>query len=262
MRKMTSMHLTNFPFTITRKRIKNMYLRVHPDGSISVSAPKRLSDKAIREFVNSKADWIEMQLQKLEERKRIEQKFGTKQSQEPSYITGEIHYYWGLPCSLLLEETAGKGRVEFIENPYFCEENLTEEREQNKPDTSIRGILHMHISANSTTEQRKHLLEEFYRQQLKLVVPELLEKYIPVVGKAPTEWRIRNMKTRWGTCNTKDKRIWLSLQLAKKHPDCLSYVIAHELTHLHVANHSKAFWTRMDAYYPRWKEVRKLLNER
>ena len=70
------------------------------------------------------------------------------------------------------------------------------------------------------------------------------------------------MKTRWGTCNTKDKRIWLALNLAKKHPECLNYVIVHELTHLHVPNHSKEFWARMDVYYPQWRDVRKLLNER
>lgn len=235
------MQLTNFPITITRKKIKNMYLRVHPDGTVTISAPKRLSDKAIREFVNSKADWIAAQLQKLEERKRAEQQAGAKRFTEPVYLTGEIHYYWGCPCKLLVEETTGKSSVEFLENQ--------------------QNIL-MHAPANSTTEQRKHLLEEFYRRELKAVVPHLLEKYVVIVGKSPEEWRIRSMKTKWGTCNVRDKRIWLALNLAKKHPKCLEYVIVHELTHLHVPNHSKAFWARMDIYYPEWREVRKLLNER
>ena len=235
------MQLTNLPITITRKKIKNMYLRVHPDGTVTVSAPKRLSDKAIREFVNSKADWIEAQLQKMEERKRAEQQAGIKKSTEPVYLTGELHYYWGCPCKLLVEETTGKSSVEFLENQ--------------------QNIL-MHAPANSTTEQRKHLLEEFYRRELKAVVPHLLEKYVAVVGKSPTEWRIRSMKTKWGTCNVRDKRIWLALNLVKKYPKCLEYVIVHELTHLHVPNHSKAFWARMDVYYPQWREVRKLLNER
>ena len=234
------MQLTNFPITITRKKIKNMYLRVHPDGTVTVSAPKRLSDKEIREFVNSKADWIAAQLQKLEERKKAEQQSGAKRLIEPVFLTGEIHYYWGCPCKLLVEETTGKSSVEFLENQ--------------------QSIL-MHAPVNSTTEQRKHLLEEFYRRELKAVVPHLMEKYVAIVGKSPAEWRIRNMKTKWGTCNVRDKRIWLSLNLAKKHPDCLDYVIVHELTHLHVPNHSKAFWARMDVYYPQWREVRKLLNK-
>ena len=239
-REENPMQLTNIPITITRKKIKNMYLRVHPDGTVTVSAPKRLSDKAIREFVNSKADWIAAQLKKLEERKKAEQQAGAKRFTEPVYLTGEIHYYWGCPCKLLVEETAGKSSVEFLENQ--------------------QNIL-MHALANSTTEQRKHLLEEFYRRELKAVVPHLLEKYVPIVGKVPTEWRIRSMKTKWGTFNVRDKRIWLALNLAKKHPKCLEYVIVHELTHLHVPNHSKAFWARMDVYYPEWREVRKLLNK-
>ena len=229
----------SIPFTITRKRIKNLYLRVHPDGTVSVSAPKRLSDKAIRDFVNSKSDWIEAQLKKIEERKQ-KQTADPAFVPEPSYITGEIHYLWGQPYTLLVEETTGRSRVE----------------------TAPHATLRLYTPQNSTQAQRKSLLEEFYRQQLKLAVPELMEHYAGVVGKSPKEWRIRNMKTRWGSCNTKEGRIWLSLHLAKKHPDCLSYVIAHELTHLHVPNHSKAFWARMDVYYPRWREVRKLLNER
>lgn len=235
------MQLTNFPITITRKKIKNMYLRVHPDGTVTVSAPKRLSDKAVWEFVNSKTGWIEVQLQKLEERKKAEQQSGAKRLIEPVFLTGEIHDYWGCPCKLLVEETTGKSNVEFLENQ--------------------QSIL-MHAPVNSTMEQRKHLLEEFYREKLKLMVPKLLEKYSRIVGKSPKEWRIRSMKTKWGTCNVRDKRIWLALNLAKKHPKCLEYVIVHELTHLHVPNHSKAFWARMDVYYPQWREVRKLLNER
>lgn len=227
-----SMQLNNLPITITRKKIKNMYLRVHPDGTVTVSAPKRASDKVIWNFINSKADWITTQRQKLLNRQNTA-------SKEYTYVTGETHYFWGQPCRLLVEETTGRGSVTFVEN---------------------QQSLLVRVPKNSTIEQRKHLLTEFYRKKLKLVVPELLEHYARIVGKAPAEWHIRDMKTRWGTCNTKDKRIWLALNLAKKHPKCLEYVIVHELTHLHVPNHSKEFWVRMDEYYPQWRDVRKLLN--
>lgn len=247
----------NIPFTITRKRIKNLYLRVHPDGTVSVSAPKRMSDKAIHDFVNSKSDWIEVQLQKLEERKQ-QQATDQAFTSESSYATGEIHYLWGKPYTLLVEETIGRSRVEVVETSCLGEENVKE----GTPGTEPHATLRLYTPPTTTPDQRKHLLEEFYRQQLKMAVPDLMEHYAGIVGKSPKEWRIRNMKTRWGTCNTKEGRIWLSLHLAKKHPDCLSYVIAHELTHLHVPNHSKAFWARMNVYYPCWREVRKLLNER
>lgn len=227
----------DFPITITRKKIKNLYLRVHADGRVTVSAPKRCSDKVIREFVNSKSDWIMTQLEKLE----------CRQTEHPIpantlYETGEIHEYRGCACTLIVEETGGRGRVSFREE-------------------LDKKVLLMYAPKGSSAEQRKALLEGFYREQLKAVIPELLENYVRIVGKAPTDWRIRNMKTRWGTCNVQSGRIWLSLHLAKKPLQCLEYVIAHELTHLHVPNHSKAFWERMDVYYPNWREVRNLLKE-
>lgn len=239
----------DLPITITRKKIKNMYLRVHPDGTVTVSAPKRASDKVIWDFINSKADWIATQRQKLLSRQNTA-------SKEYGYVTGETHYFWGQPCQLLVEETTGRGSVTFVENPHFGEETASKDE-----NSAIFGILHMHAPQNSTIEQRGHLLTEFYRKKLKLVVPDLLEHYARIVGKAPAEWHIRDMKTKWGTCNVQDERIWLALNLAKKHPDCLDYVIVHELTHLHVPNHSKAFWARMDEYYPEWRAVRKLLNK-
>lgn len=238
----------NLPITIIRKKIKNMYLRVHPDGTITVSAPRRASDKVIWDFINSRSDWILTQREKMLSR----QKTGQTRGQELKFLTGETHYFWGQPCTLLVEEAAGRSSVTFMGNPGGGKEEDTNSR--------MLGILLMRVPQNSTLEQRKHLLEEFYRRELKAVVPHLLEKYVTIVGKAPAEWRIRNMKTKWGTCNVQDKRIWLSLHLAKKHPDCLDYVIVHELTHLHVPNHSKAFWARMDVYYPEWREIKKLLN--
>lgn len=161
-----------------------------------------------------------------------------------------------------MEETTGRGSAAFVKNLKLGEMSVQEEVSKNICDSSVFGSIVLRVPRSSTTEQRKHLLEEFYRRELKVVIPDLMEKYVLIVGKSPTEWRIRNMKTKWGTCNVVDKRIWLSLNLAKKHPDCLEYVIAHELTHLHEPNHGKAFWARMDVYYPKWKEVRKLLNER
>ena len=86
-------------------------------------------------------------------------------------------------------------------------------------------------------EERRKTMIEFYRHEIKSAIPDVLEKSIAVVGREPDEWRVKNMKTRWGTCNTREKRIWINLQLAKKSPQCLDYVMIHELTHLIVPNH-------------------------
>ena len=70
------------------------------------------------------------------------------------------------------------------------------------------------------------------------------------------------MKTRWGTCNVKEGRIWLNLQLAKKPPECLEYVIIHELTHLLEPGHNQRFYQLMDRFLPDWRRVHQELNGR
>jgi predicted metal-dependent hydrolase len=68
------------------------------------------------------------------------------------------------------------------------------------------------------------------------------------------------MTSRWGTCNRKTKKIWLNLQLAKKTPECLDYVILHELVHIAEKNHGERFVSLMDKYMPMWREIRATLN--
>lgn len=113
----------------------------------------------------------------------------------------------------------------------------------------------------STSAQREHLLNEWYREQMKQVIPDLLRKCENIVGVQAKEWRIKNMRTKWGTCNIQKKRIWLNLQLVKKSPECLEYIIVHELVHLLERNHNKRFYGYMDCFYPNWRKVRESLNQ-
>ena len=225
----------DLPIFIERKKIKNMYLRVHPDGKITMSVPNRMPEQTVEKFLDTKYEWILMQREKM-----LSGQSGTKQ--QMTYTTGEIHCLFGEPYTLRVEESTGKNGVCF-----------------SKP---AENIIIMRLPADSTMEQRKHLLEEWYRKKLKEAIPPLMEHYIGIVGRAPKEWRIKNMKTKWGTCNVVDKRIWLSLQLVKKDKRCLEYVIVHELTHLYEANHSPKFWALVEQFYPEWREARKLLNGR
>ena len=74
------------------------------------------------------------------------------------------------------------------------------------------------------------------------------------------EWRIRRMKTRWGSCNIAARRVWFSLELARKPAPCLEYIVVHELTHLLERGHGARFKALMDEFLPDWRERRKLLN--
>ena len=80
-------------------------------------------------------------------------------------------------------------------------------------------------------------------------------------GVYADEFRIKNMKTRWGTCNIEKRRIWINLQLAKKPMECLEYVVIHELAHRRHMNHSRAFWAEVEKYCPDYLERREQLKE-
>ena len=112
------------------------------------------------------------------------------------------------------------------------------------------------------SEEERKRQKELYRKQLAEILPEVIRKCEQITGLHAREWRLRDMKTRWGSCNTVKKRIWLNIQLAACPRECLEYVVTHELVHLLVPGHGKEFWAYMDRFFPDWKRVRKELNGR
>lgn len=215
--------------TIVRKSIKNMHLRVlSPDGEIQITAPNRLPLSQIDRFVREKRGWIEARQQQLAERPA---------ATNPAFADGQTVYLWGGSYTLRLEE-ASRGR-----------------------STLRRGqeiVLSVH--PEDDTSQRESLLNDFYREALSNQIAARLPLWEARTGLHPSAWQIKNMKTRWGTCNTATRKIWLNLQLAKQPPVCLDYVIAHELTHLRYPGHGQDFQAFLTRAMPNWPEVRKTLN--
>lgn len=103
-------------------------------------------------------------------------------------------------------------------------------------------------------------MNEWYRKELKKLVPGLLDKWQKIVGVSASDWGVKLMKTKWGACNRKQKRIWLNLELAKKPLICLEYIIVHELVHLLERHHNDIFMQYMDSFMPQWKTYRNELN--
>lgn len=227
---MDDLQIGNVRIAVTKKNIKNMYIRVlPPGGTVQITAPYSASDDAIRMFAVSRISWIKKQKQDFEEQARQ-----TKRQ----YVTGESYYVWGRRYRLDVQYSN-------IRNAVFL--------------TGGRFILQ--VRSESTPEQREHVLNDWYREQLKSKLPEVIRKCEQIVGVHASEWRIKNMRTKWGTCNIDKKRIWLNLQLAKKTPECLDYVVTHELVHLLERSHNERFQKYMDAFYPNWRVVRESLNQ-
>ena len=99
----------------------------------------------------------------------------------------------------------------------------------------------------------------YYRQHLSEVMPALFNKWQPIVGAYANEIRLKKMHTRWGSCNTRARRIWLSVYLPTYPIECTEYVIVHELCHLHHANHSRAFWQTVATAMPDYQHWHNML---
>jgi len=152
-------------------------------------------------------------------------------------VTGESHYFLGRRYRLRVISTKGASKV-----------------------VLAKSRLELHVRPEMSVEQREHILQEWYRQELKRLVPPLLEKWQTAVGVEAQGWGVRKMKTRWGSCNPQTRRIWLNLELARKPLLCLEFIIVHELAHLIERKHNEHFIFLMDRWLPQWKTCRSVLN--
>jgi predicted metal-dependent hydrolase len=221
--------INNIPIELEKKRIKNMYLRIlPPEGKIHISAPVRMSEAEIQRFVMSKLEWIKEQQEKI-----IRRHIGD----HLNYITGDIIYLWGRKFRLIVLE-----------------------KENNNQITINEDKLVLTTKSESTPEYRKQMLCDCYRDALHQELPTLIAKWESIIGVESNSYLIRDMKTRWGTCNVQTKKICFNLQLAKKKPKCLEYVVVHELVHLLERSHNHIFKGYMDHFLPHWRTIKKELN--
>ena len=219
----------DIPITLYRKSIKNVYLRITPpDGEVKLSVPHIMSNNDIINFIKTNKDWI-----LLKQKEILENNIKAPLK----YRNGETHTIWGKEYTLQLI----KNNVKKV---------LVDEE---------KSVIYMPVPKRSTIDKRKSILDEYYREELKKAIPPVLDKCIGIVGRTPTSVTVRKMKN-WGNCK-QDGRITLNLNLAKKDPICLEYVMIHELCHLIEFNHGKKFKKLMDTHCPNWKKIKKKLNE-
>ncbi|MDX9939577.1 MAG: DUF45 domain-containing protein, partial [Sphaerochaetaceae bacterium] len=106
----------------------------------------------------------------------------------------------------------------------------------------------------------QEIMDAFYRNELKLIVSSLIEKWEPLLKVSVSDWQVKKMRTRWGTCNPEKKRILINLELAKKPPRCIEYIVVHELVHLLERTHNEHFIELMDSFLPNWRALKHELN--
>ena len=215
---------------VVRKPIKNLHLSVHPpEGRVRVSAPTRTDDEAVRMAVVSKLRWIQ----------RHRQTFAAQPRQSPrEMVGGESHYFLGRRYRL----------------------HVLEHDRPNNVTLKGNSEMILHVRPGTTRDKRQQVLNDWYRRYMKEVIPDLIQKWEPVIGVRIDDWGVKKMKTRWGSCNIRDHRVWLNLDLAKKSPHYLEYVLVHEMVHLLERHHNDRFKSFMDQFMPQWRLYRDELN--
>ena len=220
----------NIDIELHRKKIKNIHLTVYPtEGRVRLSVPKQMGDEEVRNFVVSKLAWINKQRSKAAAQEK---------QAEREFVSGESHYFLGEEYLLNVIETTGKQHVELRNNKY----------------------LYLYARQGSSIKKREKILSEWYRQSLKEIIPPLIEKWEKIIGVSVNDFGIKLMKTRWGTCNIRDRRIWINLELAKKNLKCIEYIVVHEMVHLLEKHHNQIFKNYMSKFLPDWKNIKDELN--
>ncbi len=222
--------VSNFEVDVIRKDIKNMHLAVYPPtGRIRLSAPTSANAEMVRLFAISKIGWIKKHIKNFNDQPRETRR---------SYQTGESHYFLGKRYLLKVYEKPGASEIKIGNTKILL---------------FVKDATNAALKANN--------MKEWYRSQLKLILPSLISKWEKEIGVKSNDWAVKQMRTKWGACNTEEKRIWLNLELIKKPLICIEYIIVHELVHLLERNHNENFVRHMDNFMPKWRHHRNELNQ-
>lgn len=226
---MQHLSLGEIDVEVVQKSIKNIHLSVYPPvGRVRVAAPMGMELDTIRIYVISKLPWIRQQQKKF---------LGQEREAPRAYVNRESHYFLGKRYLLKVvpHDAASLFRVK-------------------------QSTIEMYVRSGLDQDKRHAAMDEWYRSELKALVPPLIEKWEKIMGVSVASFGIKRMKTKWGTCSIASRRIWLNLELAKKPFACIEYIVVHEMVHLLERNHTARFVALMDAFLPEWREVRVELN--
>lgn len=214
---------------VVYKDIKNLHIGVYPPvGRVRVAAPQRLDDDQVRLAVIERLPWIKKQREVIRSAER---------QSEREMVTGESHYVWGIRRRLKVVERPGRAHFE-VDGEKFV----------------------LYLPADSPVAKRRDYLDAWYRAQLRQAISDLIPKWEKELDVTVPHWTIRRMKTKWGSCNRETRHIWFNVELAKKDPKCLEYIVVHEMMHYFERNHGERFTKLMDRHMSDWRERRNELN--
>lgn len=224
-----NIRLNNIDVEVSQKNIKHIHLSVYPPkGRVKVSAPESMAIEIIRVYVISKLGWIKKQQEKIRAQKRETLR---------DCIDRESHYFNGERYLLKVVELDSVPQVSLSHS---------------------KIVLQVRPGADEV--KKRSVLDAWYRQQLKEKISALITQWEKKMDVSVAQSTVRKMKTKWGSCTPANRSIRINLELAKKPPECLEYIVVHELAHLLEPSHSSRFIAHMDRFMPKWRLYRDELN--
>jgi predicted metal-dependent hydrolase len=227
------MEVAGIEIELVQKDIKNLHLAVYPpDGRVRLAAPHDVNQKTLELYVISKIHWI----------KKQQRRFLKMDRQSPrQYVDRESHFFLGKRYLL---------RVKPLDAIHLHPQVVCK----------TKTYLDLFIKNDSSVDHKAAVLKEWYRDQLKAVLEELVPKWERILGVKANLVKVHTMRTKWGSCNTENANILINIELAKKSIESIEYVVAHELIHLIERNHNDNFKAHLDKFLPNWKKIREELN--
>ena len=214
---------------VTRKAMKSVRLKLHHDGQLRVSCPHQVTDAQLADFLNQRQPWITQQQQQLTNHRQ----------QSETINNARAMHLWGRQLNFELNSSL---RQQFE----ICHQQSKIYLRQLPADESAANSLHQQV----------------WRNELKQHIAVSLPQWQADMDVQVAFWNVKNMRTKWGSCNVTRRRIWLSLQLAQYPKECTEMVLVHELTHLLEAAHNKRFYQLMDKFLPEWRDADAILKNR
>lgn len=237
-----SLPTTGMAFKLTRKQIKGVYLRIDRHSEqIRVSAPHLLPLPLIYQFLLEKQEWIHQKQAQIKSA-------NTQRGIQPPYSDNQTITLLGQNHLIRIQHDKGPEKG----------------HKRGKDRALINGnVIEIHTRSSPI---HPHKLQELINQQLKIKLKEYLLSRLPYwsaqIGVTVNHVGIRRMKTRWGSCNIRDKRISINLALVHLPEHCIDMVLVHELVHLHERYHNARFYRLMDQFMPDWRKWHTILDKR
>ncbi len=209
---------------LIRKNVRRITLKVDPDGTVSVSAPQSASVEYVQSFVKTKIEWVRSVL--------------AKKSGGPFFVSR---------CN-------DGDKITVLGNTYTIK--LVVEDAEYVEISDINVVVHFSEKKNGRKDK---ILLDWMKTTLRREIDESLKKWNSITGLDCSDIVLKDMKSRWGSCNVVTKKIAFSLRLLAQKRVCIDYVVLHELTHTIYRNHDKRFYGYIARFMPNYKAISKSL---